>query len=204
MADFATLVENVYVLTNRRDLITQTALAVKSATLQLHRRDFFAKDLFESAIQFTTTDYLQSIDYRTLYPRYRSLKYLRKFDATAITYPDYGMGAFFEIITPEQVLDNYFQTRNDVAYIAGASLNMRSSTALTYAALGMYLNPEVGTPETYNSWIALEAPMAISYEAASIIQSAVLSDPQRAGTNKALANIEMLEIINSNILSVGS
>lgn len=204
MADFASLVEDVYTLTNRRDLINQTALAVKSATLQLHRRDFFAKDLFETALAFGTADYLQSIDYRTLFPQHRSLKYIRKLDPTVISNPTYGEGDFFNIITPDQVLDEYNQTRNDVAYVAGSNIQLRSSTRLQYVSIGIYVNPIVATPETYNSWIALEAPMAIVYLATSIIQAASLRDNAAASANINLANVEMVEVINSNILNIGS
>src|SRR3954471_21770445 len=102
MSTFAELVADVYTITNRSDLVTETELAVKSATLQLHRSDFFYKDLLETAIQYTTSDYLQAVDYRTLFPRYRALKYLRKFDGTSE-----GVGMFFPILTPEEVLDSY-------------------------------------------------------------------------------------------------
>lgn len=203
MADFNTIIEDVYSITNRRDYIAQTILAVKSATLQLHRRDFFAKDLLEVALQFTTADYLQSIDYRTLFPRYRALKYIRKFDPTGAAYPEYGMGPFFDIITPDQVLDSYFQTRTDVAYVAGSSINLRSSTSIQYCNMGIYQNPVVDTPETYSSWIADEAPFAVVYAAAAIIMGTVLRDNAGQAANNNLANLEMVEIVNSNIVNKG-
>jgi hypothetical protein len=203
MTDFATLLEGVYSITNHRELIAQTTSAVKSATLQMHRKDFFAKDLLEVALQFTTSDYLQSIEYRTLFPRYRALKVVRKFDPTEAAYPEYGMGPFFTIITPEQVLDSYQQTRNDVAYIAGSSINLRSSTAIQYCNIGIYQNPEVGTPETYSSWIADEFPDAIIYAAAAIVQGGVLRDNAGAQFNNSLAMNELQAILTSNITGVG-
>jgi hypothetical protein len=96
MADFASLVNDVYTLTNATWLENETALAVKSATLKMHRSDFYFKDLFEVALEYSSAAYLQTIDYRTLFPRYRSLKYLRKLDSTG-----QNPTKFFDIITPE-------------------------------------------------------------------------------------------------------
>lgn len=204
MADFNFLVSEVKTLTNRPDLVAETILAVKSATLQLHRRDFFAKDLVEVALIYPTSDYLQSIDYRNIFPKYRALKYLRKFDPTNATFPDYGMGPFFKLITPEQVLDSYFQTQTDVCYLAGGNINLRSSTAIQYSAIGIYVNPTVETPETYSSWVADEAPYAVVYTATANLMGAVLRDTAGQNANNALAALEFAEVSNSNITATGS
>lgn len=202
MANFAALVEDVYTITNARHLVNETIMAVKSATLQLHRREFFAKDLAEFTLEFPTSDYLQSIDYRTLFPRYRSLSYIRKYNAS-VANPADGMGKFFTIIKPAQVLDSYSNTRNNVAYLAGDNLNLRSSDKIQYVSVGIYQNPNVATPETYRSWIADEAYYAVVYLAASIIFGSSLADSARQNSNLSLANIEMIELINSNIVEVG-
>lgn len=202
MADFNAIVEEVFVITNARHLVNETIMAVKSATLQLHRRDNFAKDLAEFTLQFPTSDYLQSIDYRTLFPRYRSLSYIRKYNANVAT-PDAGMGGFFTIIKPAEVLDSYRVARSNVAYLAGANINLRSSEAIQYVSLGIYQNPEVGTPETYNSWIADEARYAVVYLAASIIFGSSLADSARQNSNLSLSQVEMIELVNSNITEEG-
>lgn len=202
MADFNAIVEDVFVITNARHLVNETIMAVKSATLQLHRRDNFPKDLAEFTIQFPTSDYLQSIDYRTLFPRYRSLSYIRKYNA-AVPTPDAGMGGFFEIITPQQVLDSYSQARSNVAYVAGSNINLRSSEAIQYVTIGIYQNPDVATPASYNSWIADEAYYAVVYLAASIIFGSSLADSARQNSNLGLSNIEMIEVVNSNIVAQG-
>lgn len=204
MADFNAIVEIVYGLTNRRDYIEQTNNAVKSATLQLHRKDFFARDLREEVLEFTSTDYLQSFDFKAIFPRFRSLKYARKYDvATSSVYPDYGMGAFFTLITPEQVLDDYKQSRNDVAYVAGNSFNLRSSTAVKYCAIGIYQNPDVSSADNYTSWIADEYPYAVAYQAASIIRGTLLKDVQGQRANEALAMQELADILRDNITNKG-
>lgn len=201
MADFNAIIEEVYTLTNARHLVNETILAVKSATLQLHRRDNFAKDLAEFTIQFPTLDYLQSIDYRVLFPRYRSLAYIRKFDAAAVPL-DTGAGSFMEIISPSQVLDSYKVTRSNVAYVAGDLINIRSSDKIQYVMLGIYQSPDVSSPANYKSWIADEAPYAIVYLAASIVY-AKLGDTARQNNALGMANVEMQEVINFNITARG-
>jgi len=44
MATLNSLMDDVYILTNRPELVAETRLAVKKATLKLHQLDFFAKD----------------------------------------------------------------------------------------------------------------------------------------------------------------
>lgn len=198
MADFATLVADVKTITNKPELITETELAVKSATLQLHRSDFFYKDLLETALQFSAEGYLQSIDYRTLFPRFRALKYLRKWDGT-----NEGVGDFFQIATPEDVLDSYNVQVSDIVYGAGDVLQIKSSTSILYALIGLYQNPIVADAATYSSWIALEAPYAIVWKAVQIIRSTVMRDPIGSQAAAEQAMLEFSEVKNSNILLKG-
>lgn len=198
MADFDGIVGDVYTITNRADLVAETQLAVKAATLQLHRSDFFFKDLLETAIEFSTSSYLQAVDYRTLFPLYRSLKYMRKFDGT----PG-GVGPFLKVITPEEVLDAYKLQRTDVIYVAGKVWQIKSSTQLQFACIGIYQNPDVSSAANYDSWIALEARYAVMYQAAANVFGSILRDSAGQQANAALAALEMRQIIMSNIEAQG-
>ena len=42
---FAEILEEVYLITNRRDLEAQTKSAIKKATLKAHQSDFYYRDL---------------------------------------------------------------------------------------------------------------------------------------------------------------
>jgi hypothetical protein len=192
-------VSEVFTITNRPDLVKETQLAVKSATLQLHRSEYFYKDLLETAIQFDSNNYLQSIDYRSLFPRYRALKYIRKYDPTQ---GSNGIGAFLDIITPDEILDSYGVQKNNILYVAGSLIQIRSSDNMQFALIGLYQNPIV-EPITYNSWIADEAMYAIVYKAASILFGTVLGDMARQKSNDEMANVEFLEVKNSNIVAKG-
>lgn len=157
------LQNEVYIITNRPDLVGRTQSAIRAATLMLHQRDFYYKDLFETGVVFSAEANLQQLEYRTLIPNWRTLKYVRKSDVTGT-----DKGKFLEVVTPDNVLDSYGLNRNDVVYATGDVLQIRSSTLLQYIFLGCYVNPVI-TPSLYSSWIAIDHPFAIIYEAASQI-----------------------------------
>lgn len=200
MADFNAMLSEIYTITNRPDLVAETTTALKSATLKAHSSDFYFKDLFETAIVYDAADYTQTIPYRTLFPRYRALKYLRKWDGNTV---GDTAGKFFDIITPEEVLDSYNRQRNDVAYLAGDVIQVRSSTADLYGLMGVYLRPTVDTPATYKSWIADEWPYAIIFDAAATVFGLLQQDSAKASYQQ-MAFEQLIFVKNSNIVAVGS
>src|SRR6185312_3840961 len=126
------LIDDVYTLTNRPDLVAETSLAVRSATLKLHSLDNWYKDIYQTGIQWNPVDYIQSLEYRTLVPRYRKFKYLRKYSPpTGNDMMGYD-GDFFTLITPDNTLDDYGINRENVCYVAGAYINIRSNTQDQY------------------------------------------------------------------------
>lgn len=173
MATFTELLAEVYTLTNRPDLVNETKLAVKAATLKAHQLDFFYKDIYEVGVQFSTSDYIQALEYRTISPRYRALKYIRKTDLSGTP------GAFLNVVTPSMVLDGYGTQREDICYGAGEVIQIKSSTLLQYILFGCYRNPDI-TESGYSSWIALDHPYAIVYEAAATVYKQVGQDEQAA------------------------
>lgn len=174
MTSFTSLVQSVYQLTNRPDLVNETSNAIQAATLKAHHSDFFYKDLFESGILFSSALQLQSMPYGQLVPLFRSIKYIRNCDPTTtpITPLD-----FLEYVSPENALDNYKCQRSEVYYIAGSVIQIRTKVARTNFLFGCYVHPNV-TSANYNSWIANENPYAIIYEAVAIIFKTVGYDEQ--------------------------
>jgi hypothetical protein len=193
MASFAELVADVYIITNRPDLVNETKLAVKAATLKAHQSDFYPKDLFEIGITWPTPDYIQSIEYRTLVPRWRAFKYLRK-------YADSTPGAFISLLTPEQTLDRYSINKDDICYLAGEMLEVRSSTQDAYMILSCYLNP-ILDENSYTSWIALDHPYAIVYEAARSIFKQIGWDEQAASIRQEVG--EQYQILKQEVTAYG-
>jgi hypothetical protein len=181
MATLNELIADVYTITNRPDLVAETLLAVKKATLKAHHSDFYDKDVFETGIQWATPAFIQSLDYRTLVPRWRHLKFLRKYDATGET-----PGDFFTILTPDQTLDSYGVSKENVCYLAGEMIEIRSDEEDQYMLLGCYRHPDI-TTENFSSWIALDHPYMIVYEAAASIFKTIGFDEQVAAMRQEIA-----------------
>lgn len=190
----------VYGITNRPDLVSNTFVAIQHATLQAHQSDYYYRDLFESGLQFSSSAFLQQFEYGTLVPRWRSLKYLRKFDATATPAPGVP-GKFFDILTPDNILDGYSIHREDVCYIAGSLIQIRSSTEIEHALFGCYLNPDI-TENGYNSWIAVQHPFAIVFEAAALVFKGI-GKMDEMSAHRAMAAVQYQLLQNSNILAEG-
>ena len=190
------LLAEVTAITKRPDLEAQTLSAIKSATLKAHQSDFYSKDIFETGIEFDTSEYRQSLDYISIVANFRAFKYLRRvtdeFDET---------GTFFEIILPEEVLDSYGTNRTDVAYVAGRVLEIRSKVSFSRALLGCYVRPDISTG-SYQSWVADQYPYAIVYEAARVVFTQV-SDMEQANSHARLVAEEYQVLRNSALADVG-
>ena len=191
MATFTELLSEVTTLTNRPDLLAETKLAVKAATLKLHQSDFFYKDLHEDGISFSAAEYAQQIEFRTLFPRVRALKYLRKADSSGTA------GSFIKVLTPSEVLDADGIERTDICYAAGELIQVKSSTTFQYALMGYYLNPDI-TEAGFNSWLALDHMYAIVFEAAVTVFKTIGYDEQAAIYTK-LAGEQLALVRSSNI-----
>lgn len=192
----AELVTQVYALTGRPDLVDLTNSAIQSATLKCHQSDYYFKDMFEVGVQFDSAQFVQNMDYRALIANWRSLKYLRKYDAVN------GVpGDELTIVLPEMIFDDYQLQKSDICYGAGAFIQINSSTQEQFYLLGCYVNPII-TLGGYNSWIALDHPFAIVFDAAGTVFKAIGKDDEAAANRQLMAEqIAMLK--TSNILVNG-
>lgn len=179
--NFAELLTEVYALTNRPDLVAESKAAIKSATIKAHQSDHYAKDLYETGIQFDESLLRQSLDYPSIITNFRNLNYVRRvtdeFDAD---------GTDFAIVTPAELVNAYGTNRADVAYIAGRVIEFRSSVAFSKILLGCYVTPIV-TEEQYSSWVAELQPYAIIYEACRVLFTTIGYQEQSASYSRLVA-----------------
>lgn len=185
------LIAEVYTITGRPDRIAETRSAIKAATLKMHQSDYYYKDLYENGIAFDSSEFYQQLEYRTLIPRWRAAKYLRKYDSVGMT-----AGRFLDLVPPEMVLDDYKLERSDIYYVAGAHLNIKSSSKEQYYLLGCYINPDV-TDAGFSSWIADDHPFAIIYDAAASVFKAIGKDGENSLYRELVAEqLTLLKISN--------
>lgn len=192
----AELIAEVYTLTGRPDRVAETLSAVKAATLKAHQSDYYYKDLFEAGLDFNEALFTATLDYKVLLPRWRALKYLRKYDLTTNT-----PGKELDIVVPENVLDEYQVTKTNICYVAGSNIQINSSTQERYYLLGCYLNPDI-SQATYTSWVAVDHPYAIVFDAAATVFKAIGKD-EEASAYRGLVTEQIAMIKMSNIVAYG-
>lgn len=193
----AELVQEVYNITNRPDLVNETSSAIRESTLKGHQSDYYFKDILEVGVNFGAAAYVQNLDYRALILNWRSLKYLRKFDNVnqLPKYPD------LDIVLPENVFNDYQQVRCNIVYGAGAFLQINSGTLEQYYLLGCYVNPII-TTAGYSSWIALDHPWYIINGAAAKIFKSIGKDDEAATYRAEMAD-QLAMLKTANILVNG-
>jgi hypothetical protein len=174
MATLTDLVNDVYLLTNRPDLVNQTKQAVRAATHKAHSVEYFYRDIVETGVSFTSPSFTQSLEFKNIWPRYRALRYIRVTDAAASQ-----DGPFLTILSPEATVDSYNINKENIAYVAGDVIQIRTARELQCIFGGAYVWPDT-TEATYSSWIADDMPWAIVYEAAAAIFKQIGFDEQSA------------------------
>jgi hypothetical protein len=194
--NLAELQAEVILITSRPDLVELTLSAVKAATLKAHQSDYYPKDIYETGLSFSTAEYEHDFEVTTFIPRFRAIKYARKYDNT-----NSEPGAFFELLDPINVLDHYGVARTEVCYLGGNEIHFKSSTEFQYALFGCYLNPDTATA-TFTSCVAINHPWAIIHEAARRIFMHT-GNAEKARAQRELIAEEYALLRQGNILAAG-
>lgn len=164
MALFDDILAEVYSLTQRSDLIAETKIAVRQATLAAHRSEYFKKDLEELSLPLTSSSVFQ-LDIPTYFPNWRSFAFIRPYDVLTGNFAKIVLGPNQEI-APDAIFDEYLDEHVNVWYIGGSNLNIRFESAFDGLVVGYYKNPVLTPDAAYESWIAREQPAVIVIDAA--------------------------------------
>jgi hypothetical protein len=161
------LVQDVITLTARPDLELEAELAVRTATNNAHLSDAYARDFQLTPVQLPNASYQTSLDIPTLFPRLRGLGSIQPLDNNyqpVILPPENRIS----IIELGDIYDDYGTMKNNVAYLSGDKVNIRSSTNGYGYLVGWFRAPSTKRDQ-YSSWIAQLYPDVILYWAASIV-----------------------------------
>jgi len=156
--------EGVYTLTNRPDLVAETALAVRQATLAAHRSDYFRRDIQELLISPGSANLFQ-LSISSLFANWRNFAYIRPYDSVGAAPASF----FLESMKPDAILDDYLIEKTNVYYVAGDNLNIRLGANYDSFLVGYYSNPVLTPDASYESWIARQQPALIVIDAAKRI-----------------------------------
>lgn len=200
MATLAALLADVYSLTNRPDLVAESTLAVKAATLKAHQSDYFFRDQVAGSFNFANPAlFVQQFDVSTL-TRWRAWAYLQNFDPLITPYQN-SNSYVFEIIASNDLIDNYRILKQNSAYQVGTACNIRCAAALATLYYGYFQNPDI-TNAANMGWISDNHPYAIIIPAARMVFKTIGYDEQyRAYEDMEREQIAELKI--SNITPVG-
>lgn len=168
--------DGVYSITNRSDLVAETALAVRQSTLRIHRSALFPRDVVEGLLPLSAA-YNYQLDIPTYFPRYRQFSYLRPYIQASSSPAPF----FIEFMRPDAIFDEYGVEKINIGYIAGNNLNIKmgptspaavlAASAASYDAFlyGYYANPVLSPAASYESWVAREHAAVIVLDAACLV-----------------------------------
>lgn len=163
--------DGVYTLTNRPDLVAETKLAVRQATLAAHRCEKFMKDEVEVFLPLVSASSFQ-IDIPSYFPRWRQFSYIRPFDSVAQSPAPFVLGGN-EMVAPDAIIDEYGSVKTNVWYVGGTNLNIRLSGNYDSFLVGYYSNPLLSPEDSYESWVARDQPAVIVIDAARRVFEAI-------------------------------
>lgn len=188
--NYAELVDNVVTVTGRDELVPQIQYAIAKATLKLHSADLWNRDLVEKIVGVASTfapRYM--IDVRSEFPRFRKIQYLNGYDVTSKT-----VICELQPRSPISIGDNYGRLVNQIYYLSGDMITIRSVIALTNVLAGFWALPPVDNAN-YKSWIADVAPYAIIDEASAEIFGSVGDDDESARRRKMFeGNVALIRV----------
>jgi hypothetical protein len=190
------LVQAVIEITGRPDQGNLIKQAVQAATLQVHSKDLFKRDVNSQFVTFASPLTDQVVAYKDIFARFRLFDSVIICDANQVP-----LAGPLEMIPVSHFKDVYGVIRPNVCVLAGDNLYIKSDIPFKYALIAAYEFPVI-TDAGYSSWVADSYPYAVIYAAASAVFRA-LKDPTSAGTHKNLAEEAMAQLLADQI-SLGS
>jgi hypothetical protein len=154
-------IEEVISITKRADKRTEIISNINKAILYFTLKASFAKDLVETSIPFSATDYAQSIDLTALavpLTRFRKWKYLRP---TSRRY-------YLNFRDPTQVVGPNGVVQTDTFYMAGDTLIVALSQLDSTCEVGYYTYPAILSEAGVTAhWMLTMCPWMVTERAAS-------------------------------------
>lgn len=164
---FDSIKNDVITLTNRPDLANETLVAVRTATLTVHLSNVWPRDTVTVDVPDPSSLSQFAIDTTSLLPGLRGVRSVRTKDTNGdpCEFPE------ISVVELDDLRDSIYRNfKDNIAWIAGTNLNIRTS-APGVGYFVEYVKLPLVTRDTYNSWIAQSSPDAIVYVAASVVFS---------------------------------
>lgn len=196
MATISDLADDVYILTNRPDLVAETKVAIRKAIRKFHGADTFKRDISITRIDMTLQTPLEPNQYRwslplDLFTRFRRFK--------GVNYPvdkmppinqipaplfdvqvGYSLDKQFHEIAPDNLFDGYGYQRQNYFIVTGNTVTVKSGWYINLLDFAYYQWPEIPTAVDVelSSWIVREYPDSIIDEAAGTVFKMIGKDDE--------------------------
>jgi hypothetical protein len=192
MATWQELLDEIYVLTNRSDLVAETGLALRQAVRIGHKSGKFWRDLQETTVPVLSAQ-VQEIDIPSYMPSFRAIALIRGETNDQIQFSPVGI---------DDLLDNDGYNRTNVYWGVGSKLMLRAATPELNYRVMYYKYPIVFPTAQFNSWIADQhADFLILWSAVNVLSS--IGEQEIKSRLEPLAAVELAELQKSNIEIVG-
>lgn len=162
--------DEVFVYTNRPDLVAETISSIKKATYKAHNVDEFPEDLI--TVQVVPT---QSPDNSSLAIDITAEPFLRCRKITSIS--NYPVTTSYSAVGADDLFGDYGTLKSNIFYKAGLQYVLLAAPQPAQVSVN-YLRFPDQDPESYNSWIAQYHEAAIVEEAASMVFKAIGKDTE--------------------------
>jgi hypothetical protein len=168
---YNSILQDIYDVTLRPELVNETAVALRKATMKAHLADLWKNDLvvvypsIPAMVANTAYSYRLSLDLTdaTTFPLLRRICTIKEFNN-----PLTGYELQFKEVEPDNILDEYLVERVNYWYQAGRQIQLRTTKALAGLQVDYWKFPNV-IPAQYDSWIAAQFPDLIVEEACAQI-----------------------------------
>jgi hypothetical protein len=210
MTTFAELLDNVYTVTNRPDLIAETTLAIQKATIKEHSAIDWPRDLQSSnviALDNTAGNWKYAIQVSdiALASTVRKIKTIREVLATTpnvfYTFQGYWGEVDFTEQAADNIFDNYGLERYNYYLREGTNIILTAYRQVDQIGVVYYSLP-ITIPASYASWIADMYPYVI-YEAATADIFKLIGKTDESQLYRQKMGDNRLDIIKSEIGVLG-
>lgn len=194
---YDSIAQDVMTLTGRPDLADETAVAIRTATTSVHSRAAFPRDLRSDLVKLPNASFQSQLDIQVLLPRFRGVSTIRIVDTqfSPVESPE------IEIVEPDDIYDPVYRSvRNNIAYVAGTSINIRTALAASGYMIEWYQMPATRR-EDYNSWIAQIQPDPIVYMAAALVFTTNGNDEKAASYTRIVDRQLFPELLSNFVTS---
>lgn len=190
------LADDVYVITNRPDLVTETMVAIRKAIKKFHGADTFNRDLKVQRIDMTQLTPIAPGQYRWTIPlstferfrRFSGVNYPvdRPIPINQVPAPLIDVGTVFNAtrqfvqVAANNLFDGYGYERSSYYMLTGDSVTVKSSWYVDYLDFTFFQWPVIPADSAtlLTSWIAAEYSEAISEEAAGQVFKMIGKDDE--------------------------